>query len=190
MLVLYGVTQTDGLKQHIWPCNWWVWQEGIKLLLLFNLQSPSMRVIPNTMEASASTSVIFLSRILLFFWLQTMQRWENVSKESIVPPSSTFPSASIPGHWQGQGTGLDNLWPDPGWPQFLYVQVIAEASSRAHKYRCGSFERDWRGYGRLDPCTLSTKSRESKGLELPWGFLPAGQGDQVPTLNALVTFVG
>lgn len=80
-------------------------------------------------------------------------------------PSSTFPCVSVTCHCQGQGTGLDNLWSDPGSLLFLYAQVIIEGFIRVHKCKCGNFERDWRRtYQRLHSYTFSAKSRVFKGL--------------------------
>lgn len=45
------------------------------------------------------------------------------------------------------GAGLDNPWPDPGWPQLLYAQVVAEASSRAHNAGVGALKRAEGGTG-------------------------------------------
>lgn len=42
-------------------------QEGIKLLLLFNLQSPGMCIIPSTVQTSASNSVVFLTKYCVSF---------------------------------------------------------------------------------------------------------------------------
>lgn len=130
-----------------------------------------MCIIPSTVQMSASNSVIFLTKRLVFFpWFRKTLNHKMVGEcfqGSIILslPSSTFPCVSVTCHCQGQGTGLDNLWSDPGSLLFLYAQVIIEGFIRVHKCKCGNFERDWRRtYQRLHSYTFSAKSRVFKGL--------------------------